>query len=309
MPLLREGGVAVLLVLSCAGAAPAEKERENPFAVPTRRDEPVEDVGAKARRLLKEWKPKFDAEKFSYVVAGPFVIAGDGGGEKIARYRDGTILAAAEALHAMYFDTTPKEPVLILLFESRGPYARLAKKWFGDEVVPHYGFYRRHQNVMLMNVGTGTGTLVHELVHALIAPDFPDVPDWFNEGLGSLYEQCSIGRDRDGRHTTITGHENWRLPALQQAIRQNGLRPLREMIEDESFYHDRRVGMNYAHARYLLMYLQEKKLLTIYYKRFRDNAADDPQGIKTLEEVIAPQGLEAFEKDWRKWVLSLRFNS
>ena len=49
--------------------------------------------------------------------------------------------------------------VLILLFETAGPYKRLAKKWFGDDDVPHYGFYRRRENVMLMNVGTGTGTL------------------------------------------------------------------------------------------------------------------------------------------------------
>jgi hypothetical protein len=128
----------------------------------------------------------------------PFVIAGNASQSQINRYRDVTILAAARALHAMYFDAEPTEPVLILLFESRGPYARLAKKWFDQDDVPHYGFYRRRQNIMLMNVGTGTGTLVHELVHALIAPDFPAVPDWFNEGLASLYEQCSIGRDRRG---------------------------------------------------------------------------------------------------------------
>src|SRR5205809_422641 len=82
----------------------------------------------------------------------------------------------------------------------------LAKKWFDDDDVPHYGFYRHRDHTMLMNVGTGTGTLVHELTHALIAPDFPNVPDWFNEGFASLYEQCSLGPD------TITGHENWRLP-------------------------------------------------------------------------------------------------
>jgi hypothetical protein len=236
-------------------------------------------------------------------VAGPFVIAGNGSKSRIERYRDQTILAAARALHAMYFDTEPSEPVLILLFESRGPYARLAKEWFDHDDVPHYGFYRRRENVMLMNVGTGTGTLVHELVHALIAPDFPAVPDWFNEGLGSLFEQCSIGRD----HRSIIGHENWRLPALKQAIRKDELRSLREMIEDESFYDPGRVGMNYAHARYLLMYLQEQGKLADYYARFRENAADDPTGVQTLQALVRPQTLEAFEKDWRKWVLSLHF--
>jgi hypothetical protein len=261
-------------------------------------------VEKKAQALLKEWKPKFDEEKLNYVVAGPFVIAGNGSKDKIERYRDQTILAAARALHAMYFDTEPREPVLILLFESRGPYARLAKKWFDHDDVPHYGFYRRRENVMLMNVGTGTGTLVHELVHALIASDFPNVPSWFNEGLGSLYEQCSIGRD----HQTITGLANWRLPALKAAIKKDELRPLRELIEDENFYDAAHVGMNYAQARYLLMYLQEKNLLTNYYARFRDNAADDPTGLRTLKAVIAPQSLEDFEKQWRAWVLTLHFS-
>ena len=137
-------------------------------------------------------------------------------------------------MQATYFDKHPAEPVLILLFEKAEPYKRLAKKWFGDDDVPHFGFFRRADRVMLMNVGTGTGTLVHEMVHALMSPDFPDVPDWFNEGLASLYEQCSLGTD------TITGHENWRLPDLQTAIRKKTLRPLSEMIQDAHFYDDAR---------------------------------------------------------------------
>jgi hypothetical protein len=261
-------------------------------------------VESKARALLAKWRPKFDAEKFSYVVAGPFVIAGNGSRQRVERYRDDTILAAARALHAMYFQADPEEPVLILLFESAEPYQRLGKKWFGYDDVPHFGFFRRDQNVMLMNVGTGTGTLVHELVHALIQPDFPKVPSWFNEGLASLYEQCAIGRDL----RSITGQTNWRLPALKQAVRRDTLRPLRELIEDENFYDEQRVGMNYAQARYLLMYLQEKKLLTTYYTRFRASAEDDPTGLKTLEQLVAPKSLDAFEKDWRKWVLSLHFD-
>ena len=274
------------------------------LAAPPARGDAARPVEKKAHALLAKWKPRFDAEKFNYVVAGPFVIAGNGSKDRIARYRDQTILAAARALHAMYFDNEPDEPVLILLFESAGPYQRLAKKWFDDNEVPHFGFYRRNQNVMLMNVGTGTGTLVHELVHALIAPDFPSVPHWFNEGLASLYEQCAIGRD----HRTITGLANWRLPALKQAIRKNELRPLRELIEDDGFYDASRVGMNYAQARYLLMYLQEKGQLTEYYTRFRDNADDDPTGLTTLQAVAAPDGLEAFEKAWRAWVMKLQFN-
>jgi hypothetical protein len=66
--------------------------------------------------------------------------------------------------------------------------------------------------------------------------------------------------------------------------------------------------MNYAQARYLLMYLQEKRLLTTYYARFRANFAEDPTGLKTLEAVAAPDGMEAFEKTWRAWVTKVQFN-
>jgi hypothetical protein len=282
--------LAVLVFLACASDLPAAPA------------DPATDVDAKSRSLLDQWKRRFDQEGLHYTVAGPFVIAGDGSPARLARYRDQTVVAAARALWGTYFKARPSEPVLILLFESREPYARLAKEWFGDGDVPHYGFFRRSQNVMLMNVGTGTGTLVHELVHALIAPDFPGVPDWFNEGLASLYEQSSFERG------TIIGHENWRLSGLQKAIRAGTLRPLKELLEDDRFYDPGNVGINYAQARYLLMYLQEKRLLDDYYVRFRARVERDPTGLRTLEELVAPQSLNAFESEWKKWVMKLRFN-
>jgi hypothetical protein len=292
-----------LLALTCASFARA-RDGAAPEPAPQAgadRAQPAPSVDDKSRALLAEWQDRFDAEQFNYVVAGPFVIAGDGSAAKLARYRDNTVLAAARALRATYFDKDPAEPVLILLFERAGPYKRLAKKWFGDDDVPHFGFFRRSDRVMLMNVGTGTGTLVHELVHALMAPDFPDVPDWFNEGLASLYEQCSLSGD------TINGHENWRLPDLQAAIREDRLRPLAEMIQAPQFYEDKLVGINYAQARYLMLYLQEKGLLKDYYRRFRDGIKDDPTGLATLKQVLDTEDLAKFDKSWRRWVLTLRF--
>ena len=279
----------LVVVFPAPAPAPAQ---ERPATGPT--------MEAKSRALLEKWRGRLDAAKLDYVVAAPFVIAGDGGRVRIAAYRDRTILAAMQSLNATYFQRPPGEPVLILLLESAGPYKRLAKEWFGDEDPPHYGYFR-HDNIMLMNVGTGTGTLVHELTHALLKPDFPNVPDWFNEGLASLYEQCSLGE------RSIRGHENWRLPALQKAIREKKLRPLAELIQDPRFYRPELVGMNYAQARYLLFYLQEKGLLRDYYRQFRDGAKEDPTGQKTLERLLAPEKLDAFDKAWRAWVLGLEF--
>src|SRR5437764_1129850 len=84
-----------------------------------------------------------------------------------------------------------------------------------------------------------------QLTHALIAPDMPDVPSWFNEGLASLYEQSRFTPDGG-----IRGLKNWRLPALQRAIREKKLRPLAELMADDDFYNDERAGLNYAQARY-----------------------------------------------------------
>jgi hypothetical protein len=281
----------ILLLLTTAARA------DNP--VPPSSDDTIE---RRCQELAAAWKDRLDAEKMHCVVAPPFVIAGDGPPQTIARYRDRTILPAMRAFDAMFFDTPPDHPILILLFESEQPYRRLAQKWFADDDVPHFGYFR-HDRVMLMNVATGTGTLVHELVHALIEPDFPRVPRWFNEGLGSLYEQ-SIFTD-DG----IRGLENWRLPALQRAIRDNRLRSIREMIQDHNFARGELVGLNYAHARYLLMYLQEKDLLRRYYTAFRGSAADDPHGLETLIKLIEPTELEQFDREWREWVLTLGYAS
>ena len=176
------------------------------------------------------WKDRFVKEHLSVVVSPPFIIAGDGGADRVNRYLNGTILAATDAMHKKLFDRgRPDQPIVILLFESDEPYRRLAKQWFGDEDISRFGYFRR-DNVMVMNVGTGTGTLVHELTHAMIRPDFPQVPSWFNEGLASLFEQCTLD------HGDIRGLPNWRLPDLQNAIRQKELRSLEGMITDNDFY-------------------------------------------------------------------------
>lgn len=289
---LRATVLLVLLLIALPGAA-ATTSRDSASPSP--------ELRAKCDALLAKWKDRFAAEKFNTVIAAPFVVVGDGSRTQLRRHVDGTILPAAKALRAMYFKRESTEPTLILLFESAEPYQRLAKEWFDDDQVPHFGFYRRRENVMLMNISTGGGTLVHEMVHALLAPDFPTCPDWFNEGLASLYEQSSFGVGGD----TIRGHENWRLPALQRAINEKTLRPLAELIADPHFYADENVGINYAQARYLMMYLQEKGLLKRFYAAARDGAKEDPTALKALEALIAPQGLDKFEAKWRKWVLEL----
>jgi hypothetical protein len=255
-------------------------------------------IQAQCDALIQKWQPKFSEAHFDAVVSSPFVIAGDGGTENLKHYRDGTIVPAERALHHQFFDKSPDEPILILLFESDQSYRRYSKEWFDETDVPYFGYFRRDR-VMLMNVSTGTGTLVHELTHALLAPDLPNVPDWFNEGLASLYEQSQFTGDG------IKGLKNWRLPALQLAIKENKLRPLFELMRDKDFYGQDLVGLNYAQARYLLMYLQEKDQLQTFYRQLRAHITDDPTGEQTFKKLIAPASVEEFESKWRDWVVHL----
>ena len=165
----------ILLLFACICAAPASQ--------------PARTIEEKSQDLLDTWRASLDKEHLNYLVSPPYVIAGDGSAGRLEGYRDHTIVAATRALQSTFFEKNPDEPILILLFESAEPYQRLSTQWFGRAPDTPYGYFRR-DGVMVMNVGTGTGTLVHELTHALIKPDFPAVPDWFNEGLGSLYEQA-----------------------------------------------------------------------------------------------------------------------
>lgn len=258
-------------------------------------------IAEKTQTLANDWADKFKAESFNVAVSPPFVIAGNLSAAELGRYRDHTILGAQQSLSALYFKTPIDEPIVILLFADGDTYTRLADKWFDYRDVPHFGFYMNSRRAMLMNITTGGGTLVHELTHALIAPDFPNVPDWFNEGLASLYEQS------DMRNGKIIGLPNWRLPALQKAIKETTLRPLPELIADKNFRDPKMTGINYAQARYVMHYLQDKGQLTTYYKAFRDGREKDPTGVETLKTLIAPKSLEEFEKDWRAWVLTLKY--
>ena len=153
-----------------------------------------------------------------------------------------------------------------------------------------------------MNIRTGGGTLVHEIVHPFMAANFPGCPAWFNEGLASLYEQAS---EKDGH---IIGLTNWRLRGLKDAIEEKRLPAFRELTAttDNGFSNSDR-GDNYAQARYLCHYLQERCLLVKFYQSFVKNYGDDPTGYRTLTTVLGEKDMADFQRRWEKYVLALQF--
>ena len=154
-----------------------------------------------------------------------------------------------------------------------------------------------------MNINTGGGTLVHELVHPFMAANFPKCPSWFNEGLASLYEQC---HDNNGQ---IWGLVNWRLRGLTRAIENEDyeMPTFKELCGTSTYeFYDDDPGTNYAQARYLCFYLQDKGLLNKFYHQFVRDAKKDPSGYKTLQTVLGEEDMEEFQEKWTKYVLELQ---
>src|SRR6266542_6562069 len=213
---------------------------------------------AEIKRMVSE---EFTLEEYSY-----FVIASNLPGDETRAIITNTIAKAEKCFYNNYFEKKPDEVTTIFLFADDKRYRYWTKKLYGDEDISRFGYYKPSDRVMLMNISTGTGTLVHELTHAFVRYDFPDIPAWFNEGLGSLYERCSLNGGE------ILGYVNWRLPTLQEAIRNNKYTSLSALIktDDDEFYGNRN-DYNYSQARYLCMYLQELGVLKKFYKSFRGN--------------------------------------
>lgn len=239
---------------------------------------------------------------FTVVPEPPFVVVGDEEPSLVRGRAAGVVRWTVKMLRQDFFDRDPEEIIDIWLFRDDDSYRRNARLLFGDEPDTPYGYYSSADRALVMNISTGGGTLVHEIVHPFVRSNFPACPAWFNEGLGSLYEQSA---DRDGH---IVGLTNWRLAGLKEAIAQGDVPAFETLTSttEEEFY-DRDPGTNYAQARYLCLYLQEKNLLVPYYREFVANHEHDPTGYRTLMRVLGVEDMGRFKNEWESWVMSLSF--
>jgi hypothetical protein len=231
---------------------------------------------------------------FTVVVQPPFVVVGDEPAEVVRRRAADTVKWAADRLKQEYFAHDPEEILDVWLFKDKESYEKHTKEMFADKPDTPYGYFSAAHKALIMNIATGGGTLVHEIVHPFVEADFPDAPAWLNEGLGSLFEQCG---ERDGH---IVGGTNWRLPGLQQAIGRHAVPSFKELTgtTSQQFY-DEDPGTNYSQARYLCYYLQEQGL--------RAGHAKDPTGYETLQRVLGERDMDAFKARWEAWVMRLVF--
>ncbi len=301
----------ILLLVPLAVLLPALRYRLNSF--PNKTSEPKAiDVeispaittgsftDADFARHVEQLKKKLPSGDFTVVVQPPFVVIGDESPQSVKEHSVNTIKWAVDKLKQDFFTKDPKEILDIWLFKDADSYQRNTLALFGEKPGTPYGYYSSTHKALIMNISTGGGTLVHEIVHPFMEANFPECPPWFNEGLGSLYEQTG---EVNGH---IHGYTNWRLPGLQKAIRAGKVPEFKSLtaLDAHGFYDEDR-GTNYGEARYLCYYLQEHGLLIKFYREFHTHQKQDPTGYKSLQKILGTVDMRAFKQKWEKYVLGL----
>jgi len=298
------------------GAFPAcrnSRRPKNPNVEPSQssRTRPAPNAPPAASRSDSDYQRHIDAlkkknyrlGKLTYLVEKPFVVVGNESPAQVRYRARETVRWAVRMLKKDYFPKDPKEIITIWLLGDKTTYQSACRKLTGSAPGTPFGFYTSTYQALIMNISTGGGTLVHEIVHPFMDANFPKCPPWLNEGLASLYEQCGT---RDGK---IIGHTNWRLAGLQQAIRAKTTLPFRDLcaLSETKFRNNDVRGNFYAQSRYLCYWLQERQLLRKFYHAFHAAQTQDPTGYKTLVETLGRPEMEKFRAQWETWCMDLRF--
>ena len=238
------------------------------------------------------------------LIIAPYVLIGDYEVSTLdALYRK-AIQPTEYALNVSYFDTKPDQPVTIVALSSQQRYQQVARDLDQRQTGSYYGYFMADELRIVLNLTTGSGTLGHELTHALAEVDYPDMPEWFDEGLASLHEQCEFS-DQGNR---LLGTTNWRVQILLSALERNQLPPLNDLVVQARIRTDRE-ALTYAYARCFCLYLQQKNLLSPFYRKLRTNQASDTTGRLTLCQILNVDDLSAVDAEFREWLGSCRRNT
>jgi hypothetical protein len=212
------------------------------------------------------------------------------------------IRASTAAYFNKRFEKRPARAISIYLFYTKGTYNKYCNKSYGGCGTP-YGVYFRDDRRIVMNARPGLGTLTHELVHPIVATDFPRAPDWIDEGIASLFERPALGKKGE-----IHGKKNWRHPRVLSALRSKKEREIatldRLFAMDDGEFRGANEDLGYAMARYFCQWLDHKGMLWSFYQRWRDDFDDDPTGEKAFRAVVGKTPAQA-TAEWARWVKRL----
>jgi hypothetical protein len=130
-------------------------------------------------------------------IAGPFFVIGDEPAARVEHYAE-TIDWTIDHLKRDFHMREPPSVIDVWLLGSAGSYVDNALRLYGKRPSTPYGFFLPEHQALFMNIGTGGGTLVHELVHPFIAASFPSVPSWSTRASPRSTKRCANSTARCG---------------------------------------------------------------------------------------------------------------
>lgn len=155
-------------------------------------------------------------------------------------------------------------------------------------------YYHKIDNSIVVHVRDEKPNFMHELVHALLAADFPEAPAWLAEGISSLYGWTGAAGPLN----------NYQMIYMQEVMKRYGCAvpidqllflPFQEM--EESFSS----GIYRASTRYFCLFLNEKQLLSKVYRDIRDEKKRPRQAI----EFAFSRPLHKVQLEWHVWIEEL----
>ena len=138
----------------------------------------VEQLKAEIKKKVTSVDPRAPSAQFSFVIQPPFVVIGDEDQPAVQAHAEGTVKWAVSRLKQDFFPNDPKEILDVWLFKDAASYEKHARLLFGETPTTPYGYYSRVHKALIMNIDTGGGTLVHEIVHPFMEANFPACPPY-----------------------------------------------------------------------------------------------------------------------------------
>jgi hypothetical protein len=154
--------------------------------------------------------------KLTTIERGDLLIAGWGPESTLADSYDRGFKDHYAYLASRYSRGPLKRKLVVMLSENIDQLFQATQRLYPEAKIPAYapflGYYNPADNLIMATSGrSGYGTLLHELVHALIKNDFQrTAPMWIDEGLASLYERTRWAQNR------LEALPNWRMDSLKE---------------------------------------------------------------------------------------------
>jgi hypothetical protein len=212
------------------------------------------------------------------------------------------------------FTRPPSRAVTVYVLGDSERFDYLCNERLGRKCGDWLGVWIKETREVLVDVEPGNSTLVHELVHPLLAADAEAgpggraawaAPRWVREGIAALFEQPVI------KGGEIHGATNWRLEDLRHA---QGSPVDKELVHldalfrmPDDLFDGEKARAAYAVARFACQWMDSpgQDRLWRFYRAWRGRAPDDPTGEASFAEVFGQTPREA-DAAWQKWLWTVR---